>query len=216
MGKNGREKKNPHFFVFLLFYPHLSKTSKFWLLILPWFVLSLLLECHRNNLGPGFLFISINKISLLDLPCFAVAPREYSLLWNRTRSSTRHLFDDGPLLSVLRRFITTSGLQAWLPRCLFVWTLLISPFSLCNLHPFTDEIAPISCTHTCSLVLWLCALAEGLVWPPHLSSPVLTHHLRTTQATVPSPTGSPTPHPPPPAKRLLSVVPEQGMPTIYL
>lgn len=56
---NTAEKnKKPHFSIYpILLYPHFPKTSKFWPLMFPWFVLFLLLGCRCHDLGPGFLFV---------------------------------------------------------------------------------------------------------------------------------------------------------------
>lgn len=69
------------------------------------------------------------------------------------------------LKSPLKSFCVLSSpvleLQPWLYTPLLIWPLLISPPSpLCNLHPVNGKIAPISCTHTCSLLL--CDFVLGL------------------------------------------------------
>lgn len=128
------------------------------------------------------------KRNLLGLLTFRLVASHYSF---HTATSLIYLkrksFLNGfLLLDVLCVFSSPMlELQAWLYRHFFGWPLLISPFSsLCNLYSVNGKIAPISCTHTCSLILWLCALIEVLAGPPHLSSPALTHHLRPGSGTI--------------------------------
>lgn len=205
-------KKKPHFFVFLLFYPHLSKTSKFWLLILPWFVSSLLLECHRNNFGPGFLFISINKISLLDLPCFAVAPREYSLLWNRCHQASLWWWSPPFRPLAFHHHIRITSVTAKMPF----------PLDPADFSFLSSQFASFywrNCSHFLHSHMLSCFVALCIGWSPGVTSSSFStcsyssfkNNSSNSSVSHRKPLVKPAR-----AKRLLSVVPEQGMPTIYL
>lgn len=169
MGKNNRKKS--HFFIYLSFFfiPISLTTVRFWLVVPPWFVLSLLLGCHCHDLGPGCLFVRFIKISLLDWSCFTVVPSEYTLFWNRTRSSTRQIFYDGPLFAFSLAFYhphqdykRDCRDDFWFGPCWFLLSLfVIYILLLMKLLPFP------ALTHAlvfCGFVHWLKSWCDLLIF----------------------------------------------------